>query len=104
MNEQIVEDALADIAMNPDGHNQRQYACGTTMCLAGFIAVRAGYTIDYRAGLAVSPDGEPESIFWVASEAAGMTEPEAAQMFISSAMDDYKQLVTRWNRLKGTEQ
>lgn len=115
MNEQIVDDALADIALHPEIHNQRTFGhitdCGTTYCLAGFIAVRAGYQL-------VSLGHDPHDNRWlpvhkglpryntcaeIAQVAAEMNEDEACEMFINSYFDDLKELTARWNRLTGRE-
>jgi hypothetical protein len=132
MHEQIVDDALADIALHPEHHSQREYfgtgphyyppgdvisplgECHTTMCLAGFIALRAGCTFVHVARGHVEcrlPAGFPApsrkvkylSIQEAAQIAADLTWEESAEMFEFSDRDDYKQLTARWNRLTERE-
>lgn len=58
----LLKDALVDIRNNPKLHNQgvwyRKDWCGTTCCLFGNIALRAGATvIRYESGMIKRPDG-----------------------------------------------
>ena len=121
MNEQIVDDAFADIAINPEQHDQRTFGeyhglngCDSVYCLAGFISARAGYKFvlhyDHDSGCTYqrwvrTRENLPNfhDAYHIARVAAGMSFDEANEMFINSAHDDFKELVTRWNRLTGRE-
>ncbi len=106
MNIQLVDDALADIALNPENHDQGNWVCGSKMCLAGFIAVRAGWEIVQRPGTTyyyAVKDGVRARIYNAAEWEAGLTMEQADYLFLDSHLDDYKELVVRWNKMCGRE-
>lgn len=60
VNEKEILAVLDTIKQDLSRWNQATFAsnCGTTMCFAGFAAIRNGYTID-EFGAFVNPAGEP---------------------------------------------
>jgi len=76
-----VRKALNDIRLNPKTWEQRAWHCGTASCLAGHIALVAGWRWEHPDGtddMMVSPNGERErasivaaSIVWGISLAEG---------------------------------
>lgn len=108
MNVEVVDGALEEISRTRHLHSQKKFAsrtdCGTTMCLAGWIAVRGGYLLDLRSGetstaACVGVDGARRRIFDVASAVAGLHSTDAYELFISSASDSYEELVLRWKNM-----
>ena len=51
MDTELAREVLDDIRMNPEKHSQRNFAgrsfCGTTLCIAGNVMLRRGYTLDW---------------------------------------------------------
>lgn len=105
MNVDLIEDALADAALEPAKHDQRTYfartSCGTTRCLAGFIAERAGWVLWLDGDIACATrDGVTLHIAAAARDAAGLTYSQADFLFNASNMDSLKQLQARWEYVK----
>lgn len=106
MNVDLIEDALADAALEPARHNQRTYfsastLCGTTRCLAGFIAERAGWVLWLdRDTPYATRDGVTLTISDAAMDEAELTYHEADFLFDASNLDNLKQLQARWEYMK----
>jgi hypothetical protein len=70
MRKQWVREALNDIWLNPKSWEQRAWHCGTASCLAGHIALVAGWRWELPDGtddMMVSPSGERECASIVAA-------------------------------------
>lgn len=95
MDTQIVDDALADIALSPETHNQGSWAT----CLAAFIVRRAGYeVVDTGLNEAVAiKNGIREGVGYAAMALADLTMEQALTLFSDSYRDSYKELVARWS-------
>jgi len=104
MNIDLIEDSLADAALHPERHDQRTWFCGSTMCLAAFIAQRAGWVLHAaRIGPTsawAEKDGTRISICEAARLEARLTREQAHFLFVDSASDGLKELQARWEHMK----
>ena len=115
LNVAVVDDAVAEILVNPDGHNQEYWAyrsdCGTTMCLAGHIVTQAGYQIQWIkwipgcpgnenswSGSHCTKDGEIWDIEYLAAKMTGLPPMEAGRLF--HCYGDAEHVARVWKEIK----
>lgn len=98
VNVPLLRKALEHIDAHPEEHDQgvwaRRTPCGTAYCLAGHVAVLAGYEIDWSPAAdcgyfeaqvecvtALDSWGSPLDIAWVAQDALGVTCHQSRVLF-----------------------
>lgn len=92
------------IELDPTGHDQERWAtqteCGTTMCIAGWACVKAGYTLDWEsnyegdvwANTVTEDDGQRRGIGLKAIELLGLHDNDADDLFWADNEDAKKLL------------
>jgi hypothetical protein len=110
MRKQLVREALNDIWLNPKSWEQRAWHCGTASCLAGHIALVAGWTWEHpdaNDDMMLSPNGERERARIVAASIVwGISVAEAkernadrgwlpAEFMPDNTVDDIERLLVK---------
>lgn len=102
MNVEIVEKGLELARQNPELHDQRDYAhptaCGTAMCLAGWICVADGWDVNEHGE--ATKGKRRVFVGALADELANVNEDQSEELFISSSDDNIDQLTARWQNMK----
>lgn len=97
-------EALRRIEADPESWDQRRWHCGAACCLAGHVALAAGYAWlvpegddDTMAGMdVVGETGGPRPVVEVAAESLGIHEFDADNLFSgSNNLDDLRYYIDR---------
>jgi hypothetical protein len=85
VNIELLDKALARIDANPDTWRQASWHCGTAACLAGHVALAAGYqwaSDDAIEVFVTSPDGAiTDEVASVAEDLLGLDSKSAFELF-----------------------